>query len=160
MNLHKFTILHVEDDPDDALLIHDAFAKLNYTCGLQLARDGEEALDYLGGRGAYADREKYPLPSLILLDLKLPRKPGLEVLQWMRQQPGIKNIPVAIFTSSENGGDIQRAYELCVNSYLVKPVDFEALQGLVRDLGKYWIKLNRGPEIQGLKPDQPISHES
>lgn len=160
MNLHKFTILHVEDDPDDALLIHDAFVKLNYACGLALAKDGVEALDYLAGRGAYADREKYPLPSLILLDLKLPRKSGLEVLAWLRGQPEIKCIPIAILTSSENSRDIKRAYELGVNSYLIKPVDFEALQALVRDLGKYWIKLNIGPEVQGLRLDQPISRES
>ena len=99
MKLTDFIMLLVEDDPNDILLIQRAFAKACLVNPLKVVRDGEEALNYLSGSGEFADRGRYPLPSLILLDLKLPRKSGLEILQWLRQQPALKHIPVIVLTS-------------------------------------------------------------
>jgi CheY-like chemotaxis protein len=147
MILQAFTILHIEDDPDDILLVHDAFAEVPNGHRLEVAQDGEEALAYLCGRGAYADRHAHPFPSLILLDLKLPRKSGLEVLEWLRHRPETKRIPVVVLTSSENLKDVERAYDLGVNSYLVKPVDYAALGAMVKSIAAYWIKLNRNPGV-------------
>ncbi len=141
------TILLVEDDPNDVLLIQRAFRKARLVNPLQVVRDGEEAIAYLGGEGAYADREQYPLPALVLLDLKLPRRSGFEVLQWIRQHAGLKRVPVVVLTSSRNGPDINQAYELGANSYLVKPVGFEGLVDLLKAVHLYWMVLSEKPEM-------------
>jgi DNA-binding response OmpR family regulator len=107
--------------------------------------DGDAALNYLAGRPPYDDRTRYPIPSLVLLDLKLPRRSGLEILQWMREQEDLKSIPVIILTSSQQSLDIDRAYELGANSYLVKPVGFDGLLEMVKAIGMYWVLLNRTP---------------
>ena len=146
MKLTDFIMLLVEDDPNDILLIQRAFAKACLVNPLKVVRDGEEALNYLSGSGDFADRGRYPLPSLILLDLKLPRKSGLEILQWLRQQPNLKHIPVIVLTSSKESSDVSRAYDLGANSYLVKPVGFEGLLELVKSIGMYWMILNKTPE--------------
>lgn len=147
MNFAPYTILLVEDDPNDVLLIQRAFRKANLVNSLEVVRDGEEAVVYLAGEGPYADRERFPLPVLMLLDLKLPRKAGLEVLGWLRQQPSLKRLPVVVLTSSRETADINRAYELCANSYLVKPVAFDALLEMVKTLNMYWLVLNQRPEV-------------
>jgi len=139
-------MLLVEDDPNDILLIQRAFAKASLVNPLKIVRDGEEALNYLEGTGQFADRGKHPVPSLILLDLKLPRRSGLEVLQWLREQPGLSHIPVIVLTSSKESSDINRAYSLGANSYLVKPVGFEGLLEMVKTIGMYWMIMNKGPE--------------
>ena len=149
MKLTDFVMLLVEDDPNDILLIQRAFAKACLVNPLKVVRDGEEALNYLSGTGDFADRGRYPLPSLILLDLKLPRKSGLEILQWLRQQPVLKHIPVIVLTSSKESSDVSRAYDLGANSYLVKPVGFEGLLELVKSIGMYWMILNKTPEPIG-----------
>jgi CheY-like chemotaxis protein len=149
MKLTDFVMLLVEDDPNDILLIQRAFAKACLVNPLKVVRDGEEALNYLSGSGDFADRGRYPLPSLILLDLKLPRKSGLEILQWLRQQPVLKHIPVIVLTSSKESSDVSRAYDLGANSYLVKPVGFEGLLELVKSIGMYWMILNKTPEPIG-----------
>ena len=149
MKLTDFIMLLVEDDPNDILLIQRAFAKACLVNPLKVVRDGEEALNYLSGSGEFADRGRYPLPSLILLDLKLPRKSGLEILQWLRQQPALKHIPVIVLTSSKESSDVSRAYDLGANSYLVKPVGFEGLLELVKSIGMYWMILNKTPEPAG-----------
>jgi CheY-like chemotaxis protein len=154
MKVTDFTLLLVEDDPNDILLIQRAFAKASLVNPIKIVRDGEEALHYFRGTGEFSDRTRYPLPSLILLDLKLPRKSGLEVLQWLREQPGFVHIPVIVLTSSKESSDINRAYSLGANSYLVKPVGFEGLLDMVKTLGMYWMILNKGPE---LSTDQPRS---
>jgi CheY-like chemotaxis protein len=156
MKVTDFTMLLVEDDPNDILLIHRAFAKASLVNPLKIVRDGEEALSYLAGTGDFADRGRYPLPSLILLDLKLPRKSGLEVLEWVRRQPGLKHIPVIVLTSSKESSDISRAYALGANSYLVKPVGFEGLLELVKTIGMYWIILNKGPEAPTEPQPSPV----
>ncbi len=138
------TILLVEDNPDDAELLEYAFRKAGIANPLLAVADGDAAVDYIGGRGAYADRTRHPLPELILLDLKLPRRSGFEVLGFIRGQEATRHTPVVVLTSSSQHGDIQRAYEAGTNSYLVKPVGRDALLEMVRSLEAYWIKLNHG----------------
>jgi CheY-like chemotaxis protein len=135
----------VEDDDNDVVLLQRAFRKSNLLNPLVFLRDGEMARDYLAGRGEYADRAAHPLPVLMLLDLKLPRLSGLELLEWMREQPALRGLPVVILTSSRESRDLERAYALGANSYLVKPVAFEALLELVRAIGLYWLMLNEAP---------------
>jgi CheY-like chemotaxis protein len=139
------TILHVEDDPNDVLLIARAFRKAGLSAPIQVVNDGEQALHYLSGSNSFAERERFPLPSLVLLDLKLPRKSGIEVLEWIRSRPGVKRIPVVMLTSSKQLVDINRAYELGVNAYLVKPVNFDGLVEMVKTLDSFWLRLNERP---------------
>lgn len=138
------TILLVEDNPDDAELIEYAFRKAGIANPLAAVVDGDAAVDYVGGAAAYADRTRHPLPELILLDLKLPRRSGFEVLSFIRGQEATQHTPVVVLTSSSQHKDIRRAYELAANSYLVKPVSRDALIEMVRLLKAYWIKLNHG----------------
>ena len=145
MTTQPFTILHVEDDPNDVLLVNRAIQKSNAAMIVRSVTDGDQALAYLAGRESFADRQEYPLPHLVLLDLKMPRKSGLEVLAWLRQQPRLKRMVVVIFTSSKHDQDINRAYDLGANSYLVKPVGFDALQETMKQVNHYWGKLNQAP---------------
>ncbi len=144
----SFIILLVEDDPDDVFFLEEAFKQLGMADALRVARDGEEAVDYLLGQAAYADRRRYPLPSLILLDLNIPRKTGLEVLEWCRRQPELKRIPIVVLTSSQSNDDVSRAYDLGANSYLVKPIDSGAQLEMVKAIRTYWLGLNITPEIK------------
>ncbi len=146
MSLAHYPILLAEDDSNDVLLIRRAFRKANIANPLHVVRDGEQAVAYLCGQAPYADRERHPLPVLLLLDLKLPRKSGLEVLEWLRQQPGLKRLPVVMLTASRESADVNRAYDLGANSYLVKPVDFDPLLEMVKTLGLYWVVMNQKPE--------------
>ena len=143
------TVLLVEDNPDDAFLIKRAFKKAKLANPLFVVEDGEEAVAYLVGEGEFADRNEHPLPMLILLDLKLPKMSGFEVLQWRMGNPGVKKIPVVVLTSSNQTPDIEKAYELGANSYLVKPVSFEGLMEMVRVLGMYWLILNEVAVVGG-----------
>ena len=141
-----FPVLVVEDDPDDVLFIRRAFGKAALGNPLRVVADGEEAVAYLSGTGTYADRAACPSPTLILLDLKLPRLSGLEFLQWLRgQPPDLRRIPVVVLTSSRESGDVDRAYELGASTYLAKPVSFDGLLDLVRQLGAYWMTLAELP---------------
>ncbi len=143
------TILLVEDNPADILLIQRAFRQADLShISLQIVRDGDAAVLYLSGEREYLDRERYPLPILMLLDLKLPRRSGHEVLEWLRQQPDIKRLPVIMLTSSREILDVNQAYELGVNSYLVKPIGFAALVEMLKTLNLYWLMLNEPPEVQ------------
>ncbi|KAB8317634.1 response regulator [Tolypothrix campylonemoides VB511288] len=143
------TILLVEDDPNDILLTQRAFRKANLTNAvLQIVTDGDTAVAYLSGVGEYADRDRYPLPVVVLLDLKLPRRSGHEILAWLRQQPELKRLLVVILTSSNHRSDINQAYDLGANSYLLKPVGLTALVEVVQALNLYWILLNQKPEIR------------
>ncbi len=141
------TILIVEDDPNDILLIKRAFQKASVRNPLQTVSNGEEAVMYLLGQGKYEDKSLYPTPSLLLVDLKIPRKSGFEVIEWIKKQPQLKKLLVVILTSSKETHDIDRAYDLGANSYLVKPVTFKELEGMVKRLDQYWLKLNVTPEI-------------
>ena len=149
MTPNTFTVLHVEDDQNDVLLLQRALKKTNSQVTVHAVTDGDKAVNYLSGDEEFQDREKYPLPELILLDLKMPRKSGLEVLGWIRSQPRLKRAVVVIFTSSRHAEDINQAYELGANSYLVKPVGFEALQEMMKSISHYWGQLNQMPGVAG-----------
>src|SRR5947208_16593672 len=117
----RATVLLAEDDPDDVLLTQIAFEKARLANPLEVVRDGEEAIAYLQGDSAYADRALYPLPILLLLDLNMPKINGFQVLKWLQAHPMLKRLPVAVMTSSDHDPDITRAYELGADSYLIKP---------------------------------------
>lgn len=145
MTSQPFTILHVEDDPNDVLLVQRALRKTHPASAILSVSDGDRALAYLGGASDYSNREKFPLPQLVLLDLKMPRKSGFEVLAWIRDQPLLKRVLVVIFTSSKHDQDINNAYDLGANSYLVKPVGFDALVDTMQQICHYWGTLNQSP---------------
>lgn len=138
-------ILLVEDNPDDEALTLRALKKNNILNDVVVARDGVEALDYLFGKGAYADRDMSVMPHLILLDLKLPKMDGLEVLRHLRADDRTKILPVVILTSSKEEQDLINGYSLGANSYVRKPVDFSQFSESVRQLGLYWFVLNESP---------------
>jgi CheY-like chemotaxis protein len=146
------TILLVEDNPDDVLLIKRAFKKAGLGHSLQVATHGEEAVDYLAGGGGFADRDKHPFPALVLLDLQLPRRSGHEVLAWLRDQEDLRRLPVVVLTSSREPSDINRAYDLGANSYHVKPVSFDALLEMVQVVERYWLALAERPEAPRARP--------
>jgi two-component system, response regulator len=139
-------ILLVEDNPSDVELTLHAFRKHHLANQIHVARDGAEALEFLAG--------KCPLPKLILLDLKLPKVDGLEVLRRVRADPRTRDIPVTILTASREERDIVESYRLGVNSYIVKPVDFERFTDAVRVLGMYWLLLNEPPRHRATEEDQ------
>lgn len=145
MNGEALTILLVEDNEDHAELVQRNFENNCVANTIHWVKDGEEAMDYLFRRGAYADPAASPLPSLILLDLRLPKVDGLEVLREIKNNAALKKLPVVVLTSSESELDICKAYTSSANSYLVKPVDFEKFTRLMRDLGYYWLGWNKNP---------------
>jgi two-component system response regulator len=136
-------ILLVEDNPDDVKLTLHAFKKFNLSNRVAVVRDGAEALEFLYGTGRYADRSAAHIPKLVLLDLKLPLVDGFEVLKRIKGDPDMKSLPVVIMTSSKEERDVVEGYALGVNSYIVKPVDFEQFTEAVRQLGFYWLLLNQ-----------------
>ena len=139
-------ILLVEDNPDDEALTLRAFAKNNIGNRIVVVRDGAEALEWLFKRGQHAKRGE-PEPQIVLLDLKLPKVDGLEVLRQMRDDPRTRLMPVVILTSSKEESDILRGYELRANSYIRKPVDFARFVEAVREIGMYWLVLNEPPPV-------------
>ena len=138
-------ILLVEDNADDLDMTTRALRKANLANKIQVARDGVEALEFIFGEGAHAGRKIESVPKLILLDLKLPKVDGFEVLKRIKGDPRTKLIPVVILTSSKEQRDVIESYQLGVNSYIVKPVNFEAFVQAVADLGMYWMLLNQPP---------------
>jgi CheY-like chemotaxis protein len=136
-------ILLVEDNPNDAELTQHALKKNKLTNRIHLVRDGEEALEYIFATGRYAARNLADRPKLILLDLKLPKVDGLEVLRRIKADAATRTIPVVLLTSSREDRDIVDGYQLGVNSYIVKPVDFDQFTTAVRELGMYWLLLNK-----------------
>lgn len=138
-------ILLVEDNARDEALTLRALKKSNIVNDVVVARNGVEALDYLFGTGAYEGRDLSVLPQIVLLDLKLPKIDGLQVLQRIRENEGTKRLPVVIFTSSSEEEDLLKSYNLGANSYVRKPVDFEQFLEATRQLGLYWLVLNESP---------------
>ena len=132
-------ILLVEDNEDDIFFMRRALRNAAINNPLFVAEHGQVAIDYLSGAGEFADRKKHPLPFLMFLDLKMPVRPGLEVLSWIREQPGLQGILVLILSTSREESDVQRAYALGVNSYLVKPPNAALLTELLRLVKSYWI---------------------
>ena len=146
------TVLLVEDDSADSQLIRRAFEKANFETTLMRVKDGDEAVAYLDGTGAFENREKYPLPCLVLLDIKLPRRSGFEVLTWIRRDPRpLRRMPVVMLTSSQHSVDINRAYELGANAYTVKPETNAKLVELLTSLRGFWIDKNEFP-VMGAGP--------
>ena len=139
------SILVADDDAQDAMLVRMAVKRAALGLRLETVNDGEEAIDYLMGRSTYADRDVYPFPSLMLLDLKMPRLNGFDVLEFVRGQPGLRQLPVVIFSSSDDPGDIRRAYDSGANSYLCKPHSNGDLSALLKALEDYWCKFNHFP---------------
>lgn len=139
-------MLLVEDSPQDLELALRALRKANIVNDIQVARDGAEALDFIFCEGTHASRAFSGGPKLILLDLKLPKVDGLEVLKRIKSDPRTKMIPVVVLTSSREQRDVVESYQLGVNSYIVKPVDFESFVTAVHDLGMYWLILNHPPK--------------
>jgi CheY-like chemotaxis protein len=139
-------ILLAEDEEDYVLLIRHAFSQANIPNPLHVVWNGQEAIAYLKGEGKYSNREEYPLPDLLLLDIKMPRVNGFEVLQWIRSQPGLAPLRVLVLTSSEELRDVNEAYRLGANSFLVKPLDFQDFTQLSRLISDFWLKASRAPE--------------
>ena len=149
MRSDQLTILVVEDKSTDVILIRRAFDKAKLANPLQVVSDGDAAVEYLSGVDAYQDRGQFPLPILMLLDLKLPRRTGLEVLEWLRKQETLRRLPVVMLTSSQHDRDINKAYDLGVNSYLVKPVEFDGLLEMLKTVNMYWLMMNERPRFEG-----------
>jgi two-component system response regulator len=138
-------ILMVEDNPADEELALRSLRKKNLANLVHVVRDGAEALDFLFGQGAYAGRKRQHIPKVILLDIKLPKLSGIEVLRRIKSDELLRSLPVVMLTSSREEPDIQECYRLGVNSYIVKPVDFEKFAEVIAQLGLYWIVTNQGP---------------
>ncbi len=147
MQTNHVEILLVEDNPNDLELALHALRRNNLANHIEIARDGAEALDFIFGAGAYSGRRIEDAPKVILLDLKLPKVDGLEVLQRIKADPRTCTIPVVVLTSSREERDVVESYKLGVNSYIVKPVDFEQFTEAVRSLGLYWLLLNQPPQV-------------
>lgn len=139
------TILQVEDDPNDVFFLQKALKKAGMTNPVQVASDGQQAIDYLKGAGKFADRLQFPLPCLVLLDLKLPHVMGLDVLKWIRQQPGPTMI-VVMLTASGEDADIATAYRLGANAFLVKPSEASKLEDMVKAIRDFWLTHNTLPQ--------------
>lgn len=141
-------ILLVEDRLDDYLLVQRALAKAGLSNPFFHVHDGEEAMDYLEGAREFKDRAKFPLPDLVLLDLKLPRMDGFEVLREVRRNPVFRTLPIIVLTSSQDLADVNRAYELGANSFLVKPLEFDHYPAMMRTLSSFWLRQNLVAPLQ------------
>jgi CheY-like chemotaxis protein len=142
---NEVEILLVEDNPQDAEMAIRALKKNNLANNLIHVKDGEEALDFIFARGKFSDRKGKSNPKVILLDLKLPKVGGLEILKEVKSDPNTKMIPVVVLTSSKEENDMVESYKLGVNSYIVKPVDFDKFINCIKDLGLYWLVVNQLP---------------
>jgi CheY-like chemotaxis protein len=141
--------LHIDDDPNDIELFRAASRRAKAQFNLHNVGDGDEAMAYLNGVGMYANRSLYPMPALILLDLKMPRATGLEILRWIREHDQCGRLPVVVLSGSELHEDIRQAYETGANSYLVKPLGFEELVTLVKDVNAVWLPPGQTVQPQG-----------
>ncbi|RLT92119.1 MAG: response regulator [Ketobacter sp.] len=145
--MSDMTILLVEDNPDDELLALRALKKSNVPNTVVVTRDGQEALDYIFGEGKFQGRDVRVLPKVVFLDLKLPKLDGLEVLRKIREDKRTKGLPVVLLTSSDEVQDMQAGYDIGVNSYINKPVDFDEFVSQVKLLGQYWLGVNCVPAL-------------
>ena len=144
----KAVVLLVEDNIMDIELTLDAFRQAKLLNKIQVMQNGQDALDYLFGRGKFADRKEYPMPDLVLLDLKMPGIDGFEVLRQIKSTPILKRLPVIILSSSKEEGDRELTYDNGANSYLVKPVSFSGFLEVVQKIGDYWLTLNINPPVE------------
>jgi CheY-like chemotaxis protein len=141
MTRRSITILLADDDADDRMMASDALEESRLANDLRCVEDGEELMDYLHRRGKYSDPDKAPRPGLILLDLNMPKKDGREALQEIKSESDLRTIPVIVLTTSKAEEDIYRTYDLGVNSFITKPVNFESLVSVMKTLGKYWFEI-------------------
>lgn len=142
MDTQQAVILLAEDDPDHAELVVRGLTRPAPNGRIQHVTDGAEALDYLHGRGAYSNADHHPRPALVLLDLRLPKVDGLSVLREIKSTESLRHIPVVVLSTSDAESDVSRAYDLNVNSYLVKPLDFNQFSQMMQELGIYWLGWN------------------
>ncbi len=147
-------ILLAEDREDDVILVRRAFEKAKVLNPMHVVRNGAEAIAYLKGEGKYSNRAEYPLPELLLLDLKMPGTDGFDVLKWMRQQPGLQAMRVVVLTSSDQMRDVNEAYHLGANSFLVKPIDFERFVEMSQAINGYWLWMSKAPETSRVPKGQ------
>jgi CheY-like chemotaxis protein len=143
--MQNLPILLAEDSEDDIFLMERAFKKAKLSNPLRVVSDGEQALAYLKGEGVYADRDKYPFPALLLLDIKMPRMNGLELLQAIRKDPKLRRLVVIFLTASNLDQDVNRAFDLQANSYLVKPSDTDGMVDTLDKVKSYWLRINQYP---------------
>jgi CheY-like chemotaxis protein len=148
-------ILYVEDEETDVVLLQHVFTRAAIGNPLKVVKDGKEAREYLAGEEPFTDRKEHPLPALVLLDLNLPYWSGFQVLEWIRQQPSLRRLPVVIFTSSSRPDDVARAYDAGANGYLVKPNALGELKSQVSALRDFWLRHNRFPGNTGAAPAVP-----
>jgi CheY-like chemotaxis protein len=141
------SILIVDDDENDIFFVKRAFTEIDVHCTFHMLKNGQEVVDYLSGEGDFANRTKYPLPMMILMDLNMPIMDGFEVLAWLRSRPGIRVIPTIVFSSSDLPGDITRAYELGANSFMTKSVTYDGLLLKLQTLSQYWLEHCKHPFI-------------
>jgi CheY-like chemotaxis protein len=149
-------ILVAEDNPHDAFFLKRAFLRAGINAPIQFVANGEDAVKYLGGAAPFTDRQNFPLPNMMMLDLKMPRLDGFEVLQWLRQQPGLKRLPVIIFTSSAEPNDVDRAHELGANGYAIKPAGVDDLFTTIQAFEKYWLQRNCFPSLNTDAPTKKV----
>jgi len=149
MDNEQFTVLLVEDDLNEIFLVKRAFKMARLQNRLQVVTDGQDAINYLSGEGKFADRAVYPLPGLIVMDIRMPRRSGFDVLEWVKGDGRpLRRIPVVIVSSSNSPEDINRAYELGANAYMVKPVDFKSVEHLFSSITHYWGLECAKPELE------------
>src|SRR5437879_5785292 len=141
-------ILLVEDRDDDVYLVRRALDRAKVPNPFFVVRDGEEAVGYLEGTGKYHNRDEYPVPDIVLLDLKLPRMDGYEVLRYIRSKPELRSLRIIVLTSSEDLADVNKAYDLGANSFLVKPLEFDNYTAMMRTLSSFWLHYSRAPAIE------------
>jgi len=140
---NKDTILVAEDSEGDAFVLQRAFEKADIDADLRFVEDGQDAVDYLAGKGTFGDRKANPMPKLLLLDLRMPRLSGFDVLGWLKKDPTLRRLPVAVFSSSNVDRDVDRAYDLGANSYIVKPGSLSGYTEFIETLNRYWNEINR-----------------
>jgi len=140
-------VLLAEDDPNDVFFLQHAFKETGIQNPLVAVGDGQEAIDYLSGVGKYSDRKQFPFPGLLILDLKMPRKTGLDVLQWLRQEDELRCVPTIMLSSSAHPTDVEKAYRLGVNAFVVKPPGTSERAELVRMIKSFWLTLNEAPLV-------------
>ena len=155
------SFLVAEDDENDVFFLQRALQQAKIENPLHVVRDGQEAIDYLSGAGQFSDRNLYPLPQLFILDLKMPRMTGLDVLRWLHEQPELKCLPVLVLSSSAQRTDIERAYELGANGFVVKPATLEKRVELAKLIGAFWLEFNEGPVVctEGLEAARKLRKE-
>jgi len=140
-------ILYAEDDPNDVFLLQLAFKEAGIPNPLQIVTDGQEAIDYLGGTGPFTNRRRYPMPCLVLLDIKMPRITGLEVLAWMRSQPNLRHLPVLLYSASDLPADREKAVKIGANAYVVKPVTIEERLEFAQAIRAFWLHFHHPPPV-------------